>query len=114
MDLNELAAAVHDNAKAKGFYENPPNFPERLALIHSELSEALEEWRDGRAPTDERYIGLRGDGPVKPAGIPSELADVIIRVLDLCAAYGIDIGRAVTEKHAYNLTRPHKHGRARL
>ena len=47
---------------------------------------------------------------VKPEGIPIELADVIIRVLDLCGRYGIDIEAAIREKHAYNLTREHRHG----
>jgi NTP pyrophosphatase (non-canonical NTP hydrolase) len=117
MNLNQMAADIHENAKSKGFYDEPPSFMDRIALMHSELSEAVEEFRDGHAPSDERYSAPRDSGGVgagKPEGIPSEFADVIIRVLDACAYYGIDIERAVTEKHEYNKTRPVKHGRARL
>jgi len=110
--LNSLAKECHDISVSKGFYDPPPTFEQRLVLIHSEVSEALEEHRDGRAPTDERYTKSRGgEGPSKPEGIPSEFADIIIRVLDASAYYGIDIGRAVREKLEYNKTRPHKHGR---
>lgn len=45
-----------------------------------------------------------------PEGIPSELADVIIRILDMCGKYGIDIGAMIAEKHEFNKTRPYKHG----
>jgi NTP pyrophosphatase (non-canonical NTP hydrolase) len=115
MNLNDLAREVHENAKSKGFYDEPPTFMDRIALMHSELSEAVEEFRDGHQPNEERYVGPRDAATLaKPEGIPSEFADVIIRVLDACAYYGIDIQRAVDEKHAFNRTRPVRHGRARL
>ena len=115
MDLNETAREAHEIARQHGFYDPPPSFMDRIALIHSEASEALEEYRDGRAPSDERYKAPTEPGlPGKPEGIPSEFADIIIRVLDACAYYNIDIERAVREKMAFNKTRPHKHGRARL
>lgn len=76
-----------------------------LALIHSEVSEALEEYRNGRLPT-EVYTGNNG----KPEGIPIELADVIIRVLDYCGYAGIDIDAAISQKHEYNKSRPYRHG----
>ena len=47
---------------------------------------------------------------LKPEGIPSELADIIIRVLDICAYHGIDIAHAISDKMAYNETRPYRHG----
>lgn len=112
MNLNELAKEAHQIAREHGFYDPPPSFPERIALIHSELSEALEEFRDGHAVTDERYVGARGTFPQKPEGIPSELADVLIRVLDLCGAHELDIERVVREKMNYNRSRPFKHGKA--
>ena len=47
---------------------------------------------------------------LKPEGIPSELADIIIRVLDICAYHKIDIAHAISDKMAYNETRPYRHG----
>lgn len=49
-------------------------------------------------------------GRLKPEGIPSELADILIRVLDVAAYHQMDIARAVADKMAYNETRPMRHG----
>lgn len=84
---------------------------EKLALIHSELSEALEEVRDAGDDFD-RLRGIRyreSDG--KPEGFAVELADAIVRIGDLADALGVDLTRALEEKMAFNETRPHKHGR---
>lgn len=101
--LNELRDEAHSIACSKGFAD--ANVPERIALMHSELSEALEDHRKGKAPWDEWK-----EDSGKPCGVPSEIADVIIRALDFCGAFRIDIERVVEEKMAYNRTRPHKHG----
>lgn len=103
--LNELVELAYANSKEKGWYVagEVKNIPEMLALIHSEVSEALEDYRDGRMVT----TGQAGE---KPCGFPSEIADVVIRIADLCGHLGIDLASEVRRKHEYNLSRPYRHG----
>ena len=104
MSIEQLVSVAHADASAKGFEPGSP--AESIALMHSELSEALEELRSGRA-IDETYH--REDG--KPEGVPSELADVVIRIADFCGHYGIDLSAAIEAKLEFNRSRPHKHGK---
>lgn len=67
----------------------------KIALQHSELSEALEGERKDKM--DEHLPHLKSRDV--------EFADAILRIMDLCGGLGIDIGRAITEKLAYNATR---------
>lgn len=94
---------------------------EQIMLMVTELAEAMEELRHGRAVTETYYSGGHRledsmgnlNGPLveaKPEGIPSELADVFIRILDFAGTYGVDIASAIIEKINYNETRGYKHG----
>jgi NTP pyrophosphatase (non-canonical NTP hydrolase) len=105
--LKRLGRVAHSIAREKGFYENPPTIPDRLCLIHSEISEALEAYRD-----DKVDIYFRDNA--KPDGLIVELADAIIRIVDLAYYLGLDIDEAVALKMSYNAGRPYQHGRARL
>lgn len=118
--------AVHVTAKEKGWWTSGSrNFGEALSLIHSEISEALEAYRDGDDIKDIGYeypdtydlkngldevVAVSTDGEPKPVGVASELADVIIRIFDLAEGLGIPVVDALMEKHTYNLSRPHRHG----
>jgi NTP pyrophosphatase (non-canonical NTP hydrolase) len=64
-------------------------------------------------PSDSSLCNAGCDGHggnKKPEGVPIELADCIIRILDYCGHAGIDIEQAIKIKHEYNKTRPHRHG----
>jgi len=82
--------------------------PEKLALIHSEVSEALEDYRNGDMALG--FLDSDGADAGKPYGLPSELADIVIRVYDLAGALGIDLDAAIEVKHQYNVGRPYRHG----
>lgn len=107
--IKELQKEIHQNAIEHGWWEEDRTFGELIALCHSELSEALEEARKG----DDFDYTYYGDD-CKPEGIPSELADVVIRVMDMCEHYGVDLEAAILEKHEYNKTRSYKHGGKRF
>ena len=104
MDIKELQIASHAIAVTKGWWEEDRNVGELLALIHSEVSEALEEWR-----IDEDLAVIRMEGD-KPVGFAVELADTLIRICDLAESAGIDLNAALQIKMAYNATRPWRHG----
>lgn len=106
--INELVYEAHINAINKGWYEEPKTFGEKIALMHSELSEALEDHRNGRGMREIYYEGE------KPCGIPIELADTVIRIFDACGDLGIDLEEAIHLKMAYNATRPIRHGGKKL
>lgn len=102
MDIKELAKELHATAKEKGFWDEDRNFGEMIALIHSELSEALEADRQGNPPCDKIP---------EISAIEEEMADALIRILDLCEGKGLDIENAITLKMAFNAKRAWKHGK---
>jgi NTP pyrophosphatase (non-canonical NTP hydrolase) len=108
MDLFEFLREAHETSVGKGFYEEERSVGDVIALMHTELSEAFEEYRDGHDVT-EIYHVLQ-DGAQKPEGFPIELADVLIRIADFVYHRGIPLERALQEKLAFNKTRPYKHG----
>jgi len=103
--FNGLIAAqtlAHETATNAGWYRDPKtgapvdrNFGEVVALMHSELSEALEAHRKD----------LMDDKLPDRKGIEVEFADCIIRILDTSAAMGLDVPGALIAKNRYNRTR---------
>lgn len=109
MNLNDYSKENHDIAKSKGWWENERNFPEQLCLMHSELSEILEEYRKGKNMTEIIFMPNE-EGNSKPEGIPIEFADLLIRVFDTCGKYNINLEKAIEIKMEYNKKRPYRHG----
>lgn len=106
--ISDMQEYIYKTAEDHGWWEGEPNIPEKLALIHSEVSEALEEYRKGIA-LDFVYFADK-DPNGKPEGFGVELADAIIRILDLCGYLQIDMAELIALKHNYNLTRSYRHG----
>jgi len=109
MTITELVERAHAMARDKGWYDPPRdkrNIGEMLMLVVTEVAEAMEDYRDGNM---HEAIPQTVD-PGKPTGFVSEIADIVIRIGDLCGYLGIDLEGAVQRKMAYNATRPHRHG----
>ena len=100
--FNVMSLTVHDNAREKGFYESSRSTAEMIALMHSELSEALEADRHGN-PASEHIPEF--------SALEEEFADVIIRVMDTAVHLKLRLAEAILAKHAFNVERPAKHGK---
>lgn len=134
--LRWWAEQIHTNAVDHGWWDEDRSFGEIVALCHSELSEALEEYRAGRpmewyactesegghpcGPKDETECYYFGQEETckyhgeKPEGIAVEMIDCLIRILDWCGKEGIDVDEILARKHEYNKTRPYRHGGKKL
>ncbi|MGN8647906.1 hypothetical protein ACTNEO_05125 [Gracilibacillus sp. HCP3S3_G5_1] len=91
--INQLCQEAYETAKSKGWHDKERETGTLLALVHSEVSEALEADRKGNQEEFE-----------------IELADVCIRIFDLCGSRGIDLEGWVNAKMKYNKDRSYKHG----
>jgi transcriptional regulator with XRE-family HTH domain len=132
-ESNKPLKALRDEAFAyaekQGFHKREMSFGERLMLVVSELSEALEADRNGKwAPkttsgvtADDEPITIKLCGDVSlysdayeneiRGTVEEEIADAIIRICDIAGVYGIDLDWHVAAKMAYNKTRPYMHGK---
>ena len=105
LTIKKLIAESNTTAKSKGWWDKEINVGEKLALIHSEISEALEEYR---SHGEKKLYKRETDG--KPEGFVFELADTMIRIADLCGELDLDLTRALEIKMKFNKTRPYRHG----
>ncbi len=92
-EFKALCEQVRETTEEKGFETSMDNLPEKIALIHAEASEALEDYRKGR----EDHI-------------PEELADIVIRVMDLAEGIDADLPEELLEKIEANSEREDYHG----
>lgn len=92
---------------SKGWFDEERTVGDMVALLHAEVSEILEAYRDyGMADKDRDAVQ-----EPKPEGVAIEMADVLIRLLDMAKRWDINIVSAFDEKMKYNWTRPYRHGR---
>ncbi len=106
--LDEWSQIVDTWAESKGWNERPIPFEEVIALLHTELSEAYEEFR--KHNEIEVYFELDEQGIPKPEGVPIEIADELIRIFHYAARYGWPLQQLVALKMVYNETRSYRHG----
>lgn len=121
--FREEGDTLRDDAAAEGKYPAAAlrnYYMVKAGLIMSEGAEALEELRSGR-PVDQNYythngvetdFSTRGNNELnKPEGVPSEIADIVIRCFDFADEAGFSLINMILEKLDYNDTRSRLHGK---
>lgn len=104
VNLNALSQDCYSMAFSKGFYKDDPNLATKLMLIVSELSEVLEADRKGDLTKPSEKVPHY-------TNFEEEMADTIIRILDLAGRHNLNIHDAVLEKIRYNAGREKRHGK---
>lgn len=134
MKINETVKSAHEAARSKGFWEEEKrNISEALLLIISEVSEATEALRKNHyadpfaadilkhslelEKIDEEFILNKEEWKEKfqstiKSSFEDEIADVAIRLFDLCGGLNIDLEKHIELKMKYNSMRGYKHGKA--
>lgn len=127
MNINKIVKEIHENAVTHGWWDEERTFGDIVALCHSELSEALEEYRDGKPEIyygcydivckgqkcndcEEHKNSVQSGTVDKPEGTAVELVDCVIRIFDYLGKTGVDVEQLLLEKHNYNKSRPYRHG----
>lgn len=105
-----LQELEHDIALSKGWWNPPKSFGEQIVMMHSELSEVIEAYRTEDGDITKVWFDENG----KPEGVPIEFADLVIRVLDTCGRYNIDLLGAILSKTKYNMSRSQRHGNKKI
>lgn len=124
--MEKMIKQAHQMAKEKGFWDTERNVPEMLMLVVSELSEALEALRKNHyanGPAAKQLIeDIKSDSVFDEAwkagfeaniksSFEDELADVAIRLFDLCGGLDVDLEKHIELKMKYNSMRGYKHGK---
>jgi len=112
--INDLADKIYEISEDKGFWsiEDVSDFaivPIKLALIGDEVSEALKVHRDEYEGVESAKLNYMT--AEQEQEFTEELADIVIRTLDLAGGLGLDIGNSITNKIKKNKKRPHRHGK---